>query len=65
VRPFRPDATLEIVKRGPVSKTIKLKPVLVEDLPRGALPTRAELKQLNKLADKVAAGKAKIRYLDV
>jgi hypothetical protein len=29
------------------------------------LPTRAELKLLNKLADKVAAGKAKIRYLGV
>lgn len=65
MRPFCSDATLEIVKRGPVSKGIKLKPVLVEDLPRGALPTRAELKQLNKLADNVAADKAKIRYLDV
>jgi hypothetical protein len=65
VQPVRLDATLKTVKRGPASKRIKRKPVLVEELPRGALPTRAELKQLNKLADKVAAGKAKVRYLDI
>jgi hypothetical protein len=65
VRPMPRDATLETVKRGPVNKRIKLKPVLVDDLPQGALPTRKDLKRLNRLADRVAAGKAKIRYLGV
>ena len=65
VQPVRVDATFKTVKRGSASKRIKPKPVLVEELPRGALPTPAELKQLNKLADKVASGKAKVRYLDI
>ena len=65
MRRLRPDANLITVKRGSASKRIKLKPVLVDELPRNALPTRADLKRLNKLADKVDAGKAKIRYLDV
>ena len=65
MRLLHPDATLIAVKRGSASKRFKLKPVLVDELPRNALPTRADLKRLNKLADKVDAGKAKIRYLDV
>ena len=65
VQLVRLNATLMTVKRGSASKRLKLKPVLVDELPRGALPTPAELKQLNKLADKVASGKAKVRYLDI
>lgn len=53
------------VKERSVLQKVRARAVLVDDLPPGALPTPAELKKLHKLADKVLAGKAKIRYLSV